>query len=105
MCCVESDYPTLEELSVVVLPQQDIVFQWELLAAHLLDRQYFLSNNPDPVQSCISVFKDWLAGKGQPATWSVLIQALNNMRLYSASSRIKAMLKGTYRKCCNLPYR
>ena len=96
ICLIESDYPTLEELSVVVLPQRDIVSQWEQLALYLLDKQqYFISNNPDPVQSCISMFKDWLAGKGKPATWTVLIQALNKMRLYSACSRIRTMLKGT----------
>jgi len=77
-----------------VLPQWDIVSKWDQLAFHLLGRQFFYSNTPDKVRSCIEVFKDWIAGKGRPATWMVLIETLKTMNLHSACNRIIGMLKG-----------
>ena len=92
---LDTDCPTMQQLSVFVLSQSDVVQEWSRLHS-LLDqnartRISVYGNNPPPVDCCALVLENWLT---TPApTWSFLLSVIERINP-SAADRIANFLPG-----------
>ena len=104
---LESDCPTIKELSLFVLSQSDVVRSWQLLGSVLLKRDVSLLHrfrNPDAIECCRIILTEWVESPN--ATWSSLLRALDSINLQSAAGRIARLLPGiVISSLCNMNVR
>ena len=88
----------MEQLSLLVLSQWDVVQNWSQLDFGLNqnrhNRQQFTykQDDLDPVMSCQRVLENWI--EGQTASWRYLLLILNEINLKNAAARIASLLPG-----------
>ena len=113
-CCItyisffhylENDRPTIEELSMFVLSQNDVVVKWGnlenyLRSGHRDDYHSYSYSDLDPIGSCKRVLERWL--KGPNATWTHLFKVLERINSEDAAIRIASYLPGTATFTCNI---
>ena len=83
----------MEELSVFVLSQSDVVSKWNSLESVLSYENIegsFNYRNVDYIGSCKRILERWL--KNRDATWSHLFAALKSIHLENAAIRIANFL-------------